>query len=125
MTTTVLTSSPTVRRRPGMRDVLRTTYIYAALWLALIAYVLLAGPLLIIAAMTFDPHRRLARRFTCAIYPNLVRQFCNLEGEPLVVNPAPFQWPAGPCIIVANHASMMDSVLLMALPRGAGDGRIW
>ncbi|MGN6367863.1 MAG: lysophospholipid acyltransferase family protein [Phycisphaerae bacterium] len=120
---------PAPRRRPSPTDILRTAYIYATLWLGVIVYILLFGPLLLLAAYTFDKRRKLARKIAKAIFPNLVRHYCWLERDPLRRDPPPpnsFDWKKiGPCIIVANHASMMDSVLLMDLPTGIGDGRVW
>ncbi len=122
-----------VPRRPKPIDVVRTTYIYATLWLGVIGYVLLFGPFLLVADYTFDKRRLIARKISRAIFATLVRHYCWVERDPLVIDPPPppgdpgfFDWKSlGPCIIVANHASMMDSVLLMQLPAGIGDGRVW
>ena len=120
-------------RRPKPVDVLRTIYVYATLWLGVILYILLFGPFLLVADYTFDKRRLLARKLARAIFAALVRHYCWLERDPLVIDPPPppgdpcfFDWKSiGPCIVVANHASMMDSVLLMELPTGIGDGRVW
>ena len=45
-------------RRPKPIDILRTLYIYATLWLGVIAYILLFGPLLLLADYTVDKRRR-------------------------------------------------------------------
>jgi 1-acyl-sn-glycerol-3-phosphate acyltransferase len=114
------------RRRPAPVDILYTTYVYALLWLAVILYLLFFGPFLLLAALTFDTKRTLARRLAYYIFPNLVRHFCFLQRDPLIIDAAPFDWNnIGPCIIVANHGSCMDSVLLMALPKPFGHGRVW
>lgn len=113
-------------RRPKPSDVLRTSYIYATLWLGVIIYIALFGPFLLVADYTFDKRRLIARRISRIIFASLVRHYCWLGRDPLVIDPAPFDWKSlGPCIVVANHASMMDSVLLMELPPGVGDGRVW
>jgi 1-acyl-sn-glycerol-3-phosphate acyltransferase len=116
-------------RRPKPTDILRTLYVYATLWLGVILYILLFGPFLLLADYTFDKRRLLARRISRAIFATLVRHYCWLDRDPLLIDPPPpdsFDWKSlGPCIIVANHASMMDSVLLMQLPPGIGDGRVW
>jgi 1-acyl-sn-glycerol-3-phosphate acyltransferase len=121
--------SPAPLRRPKPFDVLRTTYIYATLWLGVIVYLMLFGPLLLLAGCTFDRRRSLARKIARKIFTSLVRLYCWLDRDSLRVNPPPpasFDWKSiGPCIVVANHASMMDSVLLMQLPPGVGDGRVW
>jgi 1-acyl-sn-glycerol-3-phosphate acyltransferase len=101
-------------------------YIYATLWLGLTLFIVLLGPFLLIAAYTIDRQRRTARRLARLLFPNLVRHYCWIKRLPLRIDPAPFDWKSiGPCIVVANHGSCMDSVLLMALPPGVGDGRVW
>jgi 1-acyl-sn-glycerol-3-phosphate acyltransferase len=124
---TVLASPiPLSRRRPRAIDILRTLYIYTTLLLGLLLFILLTGPMLLLAACTFDPQRRTARRLAKQLFPALIRHYCWLSRRPLQVDPAPFDWNSlGPCIVVANHCSSMDAVLLMALPRGVGDGRVW
>jgi 1-acyl-sn-glycerol-3-phosphate acyltransferase len=113
-------------RRPGVKDRVFTFYIYVTLWIAVIIFVLLFGPFLLLADYTFDRRRALARKIARAVFRRLVDHFCRLRGDRLVVDPAPFDWHTlGPCIVIANHGSAMDSVLLMALPPGVGDGRIW
>jgi 1-acyl-sn-glycerol-3-phosphate acyltransferase len=113
-------------RSPQPRDVARTFYIHGTLLLALAAYVLLAGPLLLLAAATVDRRRRTARRLARAIFPPLVKHYCRLAGAPLAPQGVRPIWrEVGPCIVVANHASSLDVLLLMMLPAGVGDGRVW
>jgi 1-acyl-sn-glycerol-3-phosphate acyltransferase len=106
---------------------LRTLLVVSALVLALALLVLLAGPFLLLAGLTWDPRRRLARRLTRGTFAPLLRALCVLTGVPLKLDMSPdVDWPRlGPCIIVANHASAMDALALMQLPPGIGDGRIW
>jgi 1-acyl-sn-glycerol-3-phosphate acyltransferase len=115
-------------RRPTAIDVLRTLYIHSTLAMTLLAYVLLAGPFLFLAAITFDRRRRLARRLACMFFPRWIRHYCQLAGNPLQLDVSKLILPhteLGPCIIVANHSSAMDVILLMLLPPGFGDGRVW
>lgn len=111
--------------RPMLRDVVRTVYIYFCLWSALILYIFLAGPFLLIAVHTFDRHRKLPRKLAKLSFPNLIAHFCFLDQSPLIISQLAALQSIGPCIVVANHGSIMDSVLLMALPKNIGDGRIW
>jgi 1-acyl-sn-glycerol-3-phosphate acyltransferase len=124
--TALLRNDSASQRRPRAIDVLRTSYIYGTLWLGLTLFIVLLGPFLLLAAYTIDRQRRTARRAARLLFPNLIRHYCWLARQPMRVDPAPFDWKSiGPCIVVANHASIMDSVLLMALPPGVGDGRVW
>ncbi|HUO07452.1 MAG TPA: lysophospholipid acyltransferase family protein [Phycisphaerae bacterium] len=117
---------PSPLRRPKPFDILRTAFIYTSLWLGVIVYLLLFGAFLLLAGCTFDRRRSLARKIARHIFTSVVRFHCWLERDPLRVDPPPFDSDSiGPCIVVANHASMMDSVLLMQLPPGIGDGRVW
>jgi 1-acyl-sn-glycerol-3-phosphate acyltransferase len=113
-------------RRPSFGVRLYTSYVYAWLWSGVLLYVLVLGPFLLVAGLTFDKGRGLARKTARHLFTPMVRHFCRLRSDPLVVDPAPFDWKTiGPCIVVANHGSAMDSVLLMGLPAGVGDGRVW
>jgi len=120
--------STSSRRRPAPRDVVRTFYVVGLLVAALVLYVLVVGPFLLVAGVTFDRTRRIARRTAQAVYAPLLRHFCRLAGFPLKVE-LPVDFPSwseiGPCIVVANHASSTDVLMLMQLPPGIGDGRIW
>jgi 1-acyl-sn-glycerol-3-phosphate acyltransferase len=123
-----LTTVPSTRlcSRPAAGDILRTCYIHSTLALALVLFMLLAGPVLLVAGLTFDRRRRLARRATRALFPRLIRHHCRLFRRPLQLDPAPFDWASlGPCIVVANHCSCMDVLLTMMLPLPAGAGRVW
>jgi 1-acyl-sn-glycerol-3-phosphate acyltransferase len=84
---------------------------------------LLFAPFLLLAGLTFDRDRRLTRRAVRALFPRLLRGFAALSGTPLQLDPLPAI--PGPCIIVANHASCIDVLLLMALPAPLGNGRVW
>lgn len=113
-------------RRPTLKDRLYTIYVYTLLWSGVLFYVLLLGPFLLLAGSSFDKRRDLARKSARALFTPMIRHFCSIRRDPVVVDPAPFDWNAiGPCIVVANHGSAMDSVLLMFLPPGVGDGRVW
>jgi 1-acyl-sn-glycerol-3-phosphate acyltransferase len=108
------------------RDRIRTLYIHGLLVGALVAYVAAAGPFLLVAGVTFDPGRKLARRVARWLFPALVRHFCRNAGYPLRIDGVPVEWERlGPCIVVANHASSLDVLMLMQLPKGVGDGRVW
>ncbi len=121
-----LQANASTHRRPTARDVVRTSYIYATLWLGVILYLLFLGPFLLAASYTIDRKRSMARRAARWIFPTLIRHYCWIRRDPLTIEPAPFDWKSiGPCIVVANHASAMDAVLLMALPAPTGDGRVW
>ncbi len=87
---------------------------------------LLAGPFLLVASLAFDKRRQLARRAVRAVFPRLVRHYCRMAGCPLKLDAVPFadRWP-GPVIVVANHCSCMDVLLLMMLPLPIGAGRVW
>src|SRR4051794_12776808 len=128
MKRTIHAAKRPARRRPALRDVLRTIYVVGTLVLALALYVLILGPFLLVAGVTFDRTRRIARRCAQAIYAPLLRHYGRLAGAPLQVDVAPHLpelQEIGPCIVVANHASSTDVIMLMQLPPGIGDGRIW
>jgi 1-acyl-sn-glycerol-3-phosphate acyltransferase len=112
-------------RCPSPKDRRFTIYAYALLWSATILYVFAFGPLLLLANI-FDRRRSLARKLAKNLFVPIIRHLCKIRCDQLIVDKAPFDWQSiGPCIIVANHGSAMDSVLLMALPPGVGDGRVW
>jgi 1-acyl-sn-glycerol-3-phosphate acyltransferase len=118
--------TPSPHPRPTPIDRLYTAYVYALLWLGVVFYLLVLAPYLFLAAHTFDKTRSHARRAARFIFTTLVGHFCRLRRNRFIVDPAPFDWSTvGPCIVVANHASIMDSVLLMSLPPGVGNGRVW
>jgi 1-acyl-sn-glycerol-3-phosphate acyltransferase len=111
---------------PALRDRVRTFYIYATLIGALLTLVLVAGLPLALLGRTIDRRRRIARRLTRAIYMRLLRHYGHRFGKPPVLDNPHVNWrELGPCIVVANHASAMDVVILMQLPVGVGDGRVW
>lgn len=120
---------PLSHPRPTLRDRLRTLYIHTTLVLALFLFMLLLGPVLLVAGCTFDRHRAFARRAVRALFPRLIRHHCWLAGHPLQRDPLPPDLTPlasqGPCIIVANHCSCMDVLLLMTLPLPLGNGRVW
>lgn len=112
--------------RPSFRDRVRTAYIYGTFSASLLFLVLLCGGPLWLMARTTDPGRRCARRLARRLCAGLLRHYARLTGHPLQLDDARVTWPqAGPCIVVANHASAMDVVALMQLPPGVGDGRVW
>lgn len=112
--------------RPGPRDVVRTIYIHGTLLLALFGFMAIAGPVLLAAGLTFDRRRRLARRWVRAVFPRMIEHYCRVSGNPLERRLGGIDFAAlGPCILVANHCSCMDVLLLMMLPLPAGAGRVW
>lgn len=119
-------SGSRVRPRPRPRDILRTLYIHSTLLLALFFFMLFLGPVLLLAGLTVDRRRTLARRCVRAVFPRMIRHYCRLAGNPLERRLGNVDFAAlGPCIIVANHSSCMDVLLLMMLPLPAGTGRVW
>jgi 1-acyl-sn-glycerol-3-phosphate acyltransferase len=114
------------RRSPAPRDVFRSLYIHSTLLLALTMFMLLVAPLLLIAGCTFDRRKTLARRAVRALFPRLIRHYCRLCKCPLHLETVGIDFRSlGPCIVVANHCSCMDVLLLMMLPLPAGAGRVW
>jgi 1-acyl-sn-glycerol-3-phosphate acyltransferase len=104
----------------------RTVYIYGTFFGSLLFVVFVCGLPLWLLARTVDPGRSIARRLCRAIYTRLLRHYARLTGHPLQLDDSRVNWPeVGPCIVVANHASSMDVVVLMQLPAGVGDGRVW
>lgn len=117
------TAPPT---RITVRDRLRTVYIDATLVLGLLVYLGLFGPFLWLAGKTFDRRRCLARRIARGIFPRLLRHYCRNTGFPLQCVMPEIPWKTlGPCIVVANHSSSMDVLMLMQLPLPVGAGRVW
>ena len=96
------------------------------LCLALAGYVVLLGPFFVVAGVSFDRRRRMARVAARGIFPRLVRHCCRVWGRPLAVDGGGVDFSeTGPCIVVSNHVSSLDALMLMQLPGGVGDGRIW
>jgi 1-acyl-sn-glycerol-3-phosphate acyltransferase len=112
--------------RPTPIDRLYTIYAYTCLWSGVLVYLVLLGPVVMLAGATFDKTRTLARRSARHLFTIIVGHLRWIRRVPVAVDAAPFDWKSvGPCIVVANHGSAMDSVLLMFLPAGVGDGRVW
>ena len=121
-----VTSNVAAIPRRSVRDIVRTSYIYGTLVVALVIYIGGFGLFLLLAAYTFDRRRFCARRLARAIFPRLVRHYCWLGGFPLGLDLGKVPWAEiGSCIVVANHGSSLDVLLLMLLPLGVGDGRVW
>jgi 1-acyl-sn-glycerol-3-phosphate acyltransferase len=113
-------------RRRSIRDRVRTTCILGTLLAALMGYVLLLGPFLLVVGLTSDRRRRTARKAARRIFAPLIRHHCRVWGSPLKVELGGVNFSEmGPCIVVANHVSSLDVLMLMQLPAGAGDGRVW
>jgi 1-acyl-sn-glycerol-3-phosphate acyltransferase len=90
------------------RAVVRAVYgTYA--WLALLV-VIVPTALLLALAPTLEQRRRIARHGA--------RAFFRVIGSPVRVDGAPLE-PHYPCVVVANHASYLDGIVLTAaLPAG-------
>lgn len=97
----------------------RTALVYTWFGLYLFVLTVLLGPFLWLAGATWDPQRRLARRCTRAFYRHAMHGFC---GPRLVVESLPNQAIPEPCIMVANHQSAIDILLLFQL---SPDARCW
>ena len=106
-------------RRLTLRTLLRTLIILPWIFSYLCIYVFLLGPYLWIAGHTFDKQRCIARRYARGIFQHFLHHCC---GHRLIVDPFPFDQLGGPCIMVANHQSMLDIVMIMQLPI---DARCW
>lgn len=106
-------------QRVALRVVLRSIQVltWFAVYLAILTVVL--GPFLWIWCRLFDHQRRLPRKLTRWFYRHGMRGFC---GSNMRIKA--FNWSAipGPCIIVANHQSVIDILLMMQLPP---DARCW
>ena len=112
--------------RRSLRDLVRTLYMLFVLLLGLILFMLLMGPLLLLAAVTFDRRRLLARRSTRATFNLITNYLARVSRSPIRVTGEKIDWKSiGPCIVVANHGSALDALMLMHLPAGVGDGRVW
>ncbi len=91
-----------------------------SLWIANTAiFALLLTPFIWLGILTVDKTGRWPRRILRAMCRVSVRRFC---GSNLRIGD--FDWSAiqGPCILVANHQSLIDILLLMLLPT---DARCW
>jgi 1-acyl-sn-glycerol-3-phosphate acyltransferase len=113
-------SRSSVPRRPvTLRVVLRTTQVLSwfAVYLAFLTLVL--GPFLWVWSRLFDPQRRLVRKIVRAFYRHGMRGYC---GKNMQIRP--FNWSAisGPCMLIGNHQSAIDILLMFQLPP---DGRCW
>ncbi len=97
----------------------RTALVYTWFGLYLFVLAVVLGPLLWLAGATWDPQRRLARRWTRAFYRHAMRGFC---GARMVIENLPGQAIPEPCILVANHQSAIDILLLFQL---SPDARCW
>ena len=91
-----------------------------ALWVInTLVFTLLLAPFLWMGILTVDKTGRWPRHILRAMCRIGVRRFC---GPNLLIND--FNWSAikGPCVLVANHQSLIDILLLMLLPT---DARCW
>lgn len=103
----------------NLRIFLRTAY-GVSLWIANTAiFALLLTPFVWLGILTVDKTGRWPRKILRTMCRMMVPQFC---GNNLQI--ADFDWSAikGPCILVANHQSLIDILLLLQLPT---DARCW
>jgi len=110
-------SSPSV----NVRTVARTVWLFTWLWMDLLFFVLVLGPYLWVASRTFDRQRRRARAWVRRLYRHFLRGYCTPRGM-LTVDAFDWSRTNGPCILVANHQSMLDVIMMMQLPI---DARCW
>ncbi len=105
---------------PARLDVrVRTVATFICFGGALIFLVLVLGPLMALAHALGDRDRKVARRWVRRVYRGVLAWFC---GSGLRFEP--FDWSQAPesCIIVANHQSIMDILIMYFFPR---DARVW
>ncbi len=106
-------------RRVTLRVVLRTTQVLS--WFAIYLFFLtvVLGPFLWIWCRLFDNQRRIVRKLVRMFYRQGMRGYC---GKNMRIKD--FNWSAiaGSCIIIANHQSAIDILLMFQLPP---DGRCW
>ncbi len=105
--------------RVTWRVVLRSVQVFGWFATYLVFFVVVLGPWLWVFNQWWDRDRRLARRIVRALYRHGMHGFC---GRNLWI--APFDWRVvpQPCILVANHQSAIDILLLLQLPP---DARCW
>lgn len=107
------------RRAVTPRVVLRTIQVLSwfAVYLAILTLIL--GPFLWIWCRLFDNQRRIVRKLVRMFYRHGMRGYC---GKNMRIKP--FNWSAisGPCILIGNHRSAIDILLMFQLPP---DGRCW
>ena len=107
------------RRAVTLRVVLRTTQVLS--WFAFYLFILtiILGPFLWVWCRLFDPQRRSVRKFVRMFYRQGMRGYC---GKNMRIKD--FNWSAisGPCILIANHQSAIDILLMFQLPP---DGLCW
>lgn len=108
-----------VRRRVTLRVVLRSFQVLSWFAVYLAVLTLALGPFLWIWCRLFDHRRSLPRKLVRMFYRQGMRGFCGRN-----MRIVPFDWSAisGPCIMVANHQSVIDILLMMQLPP---DARCW
>ncbi len=109
----------TARRKITLRVVLRTTLVLTWFAIYLTILTLILGPFLWVWCWFFDRQRRSVRKLVRLFYRQGMRGYC---GKNLRIKD--FNWAAisGPCILIANHQSAIDILLMFQLPP---DGRCW
>ncbi len=107
------------RRRITLRVVLRTTMVLTWFAVYLIILTLILGPFLWVWCRLFDRQRRSVRKLARLFYRQGMRGYC---GKNMRIKD--FDWSAvpGPCILIANHQSAIDILLMFQLPP---DGCCW
>ncbi len=107
------------RRAITLRVVLRTTFVLTWFAIYLVILTLILGPFLWIWCWFFDRQRRSVRKLVRMFYRQGMRAYC---GKNMRIKE--FDWSAirGPCILIANHQSAIDILLMFQLPP---DGCCW
>ncbi len=102
-----------------LRVVLRSLQVFSWFAAYLVIFVVVLGPFLWLAAAIWDRDRRLPRRIVRALYRHGMRGFC---GSNMRIQAFDWNRIQVPCILVANHLSAIDILLLLQLPP---DARCW
>ena len=107
------------RRAVTLRVVLRTIMVLSWFAAYLTILTLILGPFLWVWCRLFDNQRRIVRKLVRMFYRQGMRGYC---GKNMRIKE--FNWSAisGPCMIIANHQSAIDILLMFQLPP---DGRCW
>lgn len=107
------------RRAITLRVVFRTTFVLTWFAIYLVILTLILGPILWIWCWFFDRQRRSVRKLVRMFYRQGMRGYC---GKNMRIKE--FDWSAirGPCILIANHQSAIDILLMFQLPP---DGCCW
>ncbi len=112
-------SDSAARRQITLRVALRTTYVLTWFAIYLVTLTLILGPFLWIWCRLFDRQRRSVRKLVRMFYRHGMRGYC---GKNMRIKE--FDWSAirGPCLLIANHQSVIDILLMFQLPP---DGCCW